>query len=435
MSDEVDTNWPPPTPKSSDKLESPTTEPSKTPATPIPIPQQPATSPPASGTEAGVRADPQWVDALNAYFAKRWVEAVDRFEALQARYPGENLVETRLEQARQQRDIAAWSAQAEAQAKIREADLAERYGQALNHLDQEHWQQAAELFTTIQQEQPGFRDAPALLADVRRHLEPSDRPQIETTATQSLPGRGIVAEPPGNEPKPIPPPQPPTTTLPAETTSSSRSSATASNDAFEHAHMQGREDRGVLARYSPQAQAAISAALLIPTMVLYFVWFRIPYPDDRALAAGIAAGFILIYSTYFVVVVGFVARNRQRRGKALPVAIVAAVVDTAYSWYTISPGALAPFLLDRVIFTLLVVIYVAAWGIARRQHRSWVIGLALATVVAGVCQIGIPMNYHYLVDWWTEWALYTGVFAIGCLICWAFDVAGRRRDLKSPETP
>ena len=45
------------------------------------------------------------------------------------------------------------------------------------------------------------------------------------------------------------------------------------------------------------------------------------------------------------------------------------------------------------------------------------IGLALATVVDGVCQIGIPMNYHHPVDWLTLWALYEGAFAIGCLIC------------------
>ena len=63
------------------------------------------------------------------------------------------------------------------------------------------------------------------------------------------------------------------------------------------------------------------------------------------------------------------------------------------------------------------------------------IGLALATVVAGVCQIGRPMNYHHPVDWLTLWALYEGAFAVVCLICWAFDVAGRRRDLKSPATP
>src|SRR5271166_5221990 len=60
----------------------------------------------------------------------------------------------------------------DAQAKIRDAQLAEQYAQALNHLDQHHWQQAAEMFTAIEQEQPGYRDAAALLktAEQQRHL-------------------------------------------------------------------------------------------------------------------------------------------------------------------------------------------------------------------------------------------------------------------------
>ena len=58
-------------------------------------------------------ADPQWLDALSSFFAKRWPEAVQRFEALEARYPGEHRVESRLTEARRQRDIDACSSKAE----------------------------------------------------------------------------------------------------------------------------------------------------------------------------------------------------------------------------------------------------------------------------------------------------------------------------------
>ena len=58
-------------------------------------------------------ADPGWADALSAFFAKRWPEAVERFEALHARYPGEARVDTRLKEAQRQRDIAAWSDKAD----------------------------------------------------------------------------------------------------------------------------------------------------------------------------------------------------------------------------------------------------------------------------------------------------------------------------------
>jgi tetratricopeptide (TPR) repeat protein len=198
--------------------------------------------------------DPRWADALSAFFAERWAEAVERFETLQASYPGEGRVETRLKEARRQRDIDVWSSKAEAsaaerdwdivvtalenltaldpaypdvgarleqarmaqrrkalvdemtalhqagrwngvvaaarelaridpdnsdpggivsdaQAKIHEAELADRYAQALNHLDQEQWQQAADLLAAIEQEQPGYRDAAALLTTAQRQRD------------------------------------------------------------------------------------------------------------------------------------------------------------------------------------------------------------------------------------------------------------------------
>ena len=59
----------------------------------------------------------------------------------------------------------------DAQAKIREADLADRYAQALNELDQQQWQQAADLFAAIEQEHPGYRDAAALLKTAQRQRD------------------------------------------------------------------------------------------------------------------------------------------------------------------------------------------------------------------------------------------------------------------------
>jgi serine/threonine protein kinase len=138
------------------------------------VPEQSSAPPEAPASRRGdLVADPRWSDALSAFFAERWAEAVERFEALQASYPGEGRVEARLNDARRQRDIA-------------EGELPDRYGQALNHLDQQHWQQATDLLTAIAQEQPGYRDADALLktaqqklretADVARRVTPPPRP-------------------------------------------------------------------------------------------------------------------------------------------------------------------------------------------------------------------------------------------------------------------
>ena len=54
----------------------------------------------------------------------------------------------------------------DAQAKIRDAELADRYAQALNQLDQEHWQQAAE---SIHRDRAGATRLP------RRRSPPHDR--------------------------------------------------------------------------------------------------------------------------------------------------------------------------------------------------------------------------------------------------------------------
>ena len=84
----------------------------------------------------------------------------------------------------------------DAQAKIRDAQLAEQYAQALNHLDQQHWQQAAEVFTAIEQEQPGYRDATSLLKTAQQNLrETAVAKQRATTPAQPPPQTTTPAAP------------------------------------------------------------------------------------------------------------------------------------------------------------------------------------------------------------------------------------------------
>jgi len=241
--------------------------------------EQSSTAVEAPAQERGnLLADPQWADALSAFFAERWAEAVERFETLQASYPGEGRVETRLKEACRQRDIDVWSGKAEAsaaegdwdivvtalenltaldpacpgvgarleqarmaqrgkalvdemtalhqagrwnavvaaaralaridpdnsdpggivsdaQARIRETELADRYAQALNHLDQERWQQAVDLLAAIEQEQPGYRDANSLLTTAQQKLR----------GTAELTQRAIPPRPPAQTANPAPP--------------------------------------------------------------------------------------------------------------------------------------------------------------------------------------------------------------------------------------
>ena len=67
----------------------------------------------------------------------------------------------------------------------------------------------------------------------------------------------------------------------------------------------------------------------------------------------------------------------------------------------------------------------------------WVIGLALGVVVVPVYLMCLYLlsEASNAIRWLDWWAINVGTFAVVCLVCWAFDIAGRRRDLTSPVTP
>ena len=79
---------------------------------------------------------------------------------------------------------------------------------------------------------------------------------------------------------------------------------------------------------------------------------------------------------------------------------------------------------------------VADYVDARRQHGKWVIGLALAVIVVAVYLLCLYLlsEPSHAFRWWDWWEINVGSFVVVCLVCWACDVAGRRRDLKSPAT-
>ena len=71
----------------------------------------------------------------------------------------------------------------DAQAKLREAELAERYAQGVDHIRQQHWQQAVEVFDTIEQQQPGYRDTPALRRTAQQNLPVDQEAEANQQAT------------------------------------------------------------------------------------------------------------------------------------------------------------------------------------------------------------------------------------------------------------
>ena len=78
----------------------------------------------------------------------------------------------------------------DARLKVREAELADRYGQGVSHLEQQLWAQAVEVFGPIEQEQPGYRDTTALLRTAQQSL----------AAAQEAEAKKQAAPPPQNPP-------------------------------------------------------------------------------------------------------------------------------------------------------------------------------------------------------------------------------------------
>ena len=138
-------------------------------------------------------------------------------------------------------------------------------------------------------------------------------------------------------------------------------------DDFAGPHTQGSEDRGVLARFSPRAQAAISAALLIPTMVLYFVWFQSLHIEKSWKAFPAMAGLALVLGLYFIVVVAVVTRIQSRKHRALLVAAIAVVLDTLIGFLSGLPPDSARWV--WLLHLLIIFLYVRTPDIAAVPDR------------------------------------------------------------------
>jgi hypothetical protein len=61
----------------------------------------------------------------------------------------------------------------------------------------------------------------------------------------------------------------------------------------------------------------------------------------------------------------------------------------------------------------------------RRQSKSWMFGLPFAAAVSWAAQFGLYQHPGRSYRW-EPWTAFVGTFVVGCLICWAFDLLGRR---------
>ena len=187
--------------------------------------------------------------------------------------------------------------------------------------------------------------------------------------------------------------------------------------------VQADSKRVVLSGFSPVAQTFLCTLFLLPTLWLFYTWWHVPVSDEATDSALAVAAFTLLQDLYLILVVALMSRDGRRRLLAVLVAGVVAAVDTALCFLPQTSDT--EMLAYSIVYTLLITAYVAAWGIARRDHPYWRFGLPVAALVAGVGQIYFVV-YFGISTWWLSWAVNVGVFLLGCLICWALDVVGRR---------
>lgn len=174
------------------------------------------------------------------------------------------------------------------------------------------------------------------------------------------------------------------------------------------------------------------AAATLVTVARNGVLNLVPFFAERtALSDVLSLAVTLLIDVCFVIVVYVRAITETRKPAALVAGLIATALDigtyamfvyvpltdvatTALSWVTNSTSFL----------------FVVAWGLSRRRHVLWVVGLVPAAVVS------ILLVWAYeLGTFWDNFgevgmvlvsgAAWYAAIGLGCLACWGFDVAGR----------
>lgn len=173
-------------------------------------------------------------------------------------------------------------------------------------------------------------------------------------------------------------------------------------------------------RISPPAQALISAALLLPTPLGYLISFRGSFWPTWAT--------YLVLDLWLVLVVAVWGRTTGRRVAAAGVAVAGLLVDrgtNAVFGVLDLPGGLAKWSF-WISYALSMVLFVAAWGLARRRRATWALGL----IPTFLLSVGALWYYNSEASWDSGWFTYwvvdvIAVFTVGCLLCWAVELLGR----------
>lgn len=188
--------------------------------------------------------------------------------------------------------------------------------------------------------------------------------------------------------------------------------------------------------------AIVSAVLLIPTLIAY-TW---RYKDTGFTDVWQPWWILTALNLYFVVCV---ATRSRHPGKA-PLAVLLGLAGTALialannpsddvnlikmfsskryydgDYYPVLPSADVMLWISRTPI-LAVLLFVAAWGVARRRQSGWVLGMIPAALLVWWAIYGSEHPWAWQGDWqggWFQpWVLSVGTFIGGCLCCWLADL-------------
>jgi hypothetical protein len=193
------------------------------------------------------------------------------------------------------------------------------------------------------------------------------------------------------------------------------------------------------AHRTPATQAMVSASLLLPTVVAFFIRSTVIYQFDGGGATMFRSdvwNMALTAATdvYFIVVVAVRARTATTRVTAALLGLLASILDLAtlaLVYYTDYKGVVQ--WISNAGGGIALVLFVAAWGVARRWRPTWYFGLIPTFIIAVLITLTYQLKWavdflgEMLLSWYVGWALWVGAFVLGCLICWAFDARSPAR--------
>lgn len=189
---------------------------------------------------------------------------------------------------------------------------------------------------------------------------------------------------------------------------------------------------------NPATAALVNAALLIPSLIAY-AWL---YEGSGFSNAWQPWWILTGLHLYFVVCVA----SRVRTPGRAPLAVLLGLAGTglialasnpssdvnllkmfsskqyyAGDWYPVPPSPDVMLWISRVP-TLAVLVFVAAWGVARRRQPGWVLGLIPTGLLVWWSIYGAEHGFGWRGGWFQFWLLSVGVFVGGCICCWVAEL-------------